>query len=405
VVTSPRTILLVSAEYPPDPGGVGHYTYRLAHTLRTRGHRVVVATGSEGQTPDALDIEQATPVAVPVQPVSGDWGWRSLPSLGRAILRWGPDVVHIQYQTGAYHMHPAITFAPWFIRRFFPLSRVVVTMHDLRVPYLFPKAAPVRRWVMRRLLGDARARIVTNTADQQALQGVGIADPDRFTARTPIPAMLIPIGSNIDVAPPVFYHRDQWRERAGASAGTVLVAFFGLVSSTKGLLPLVKALALLPQHVRLVIIGGEAPQPQDRAYLKQVEAAIQRLALADRITWTGHCDSGSVSAFLLAADLAALPFGDGASYRRGSLLAALEHGVPTITTMPPQPLVPPLQSGEHALLVPPDAPRQLADAVMQLAADPALRRRLGTAGRELAQAFGWSAIAAAHEDVYNALVP
>ena len=34
----------------------------------------------------------------------------------------------------------------WFIRRFFPLSRVVVTMHDLRVPYLFPKAAPVRRW-------------------------------------------------------------------------------------------------------------------------------------------------------------------------------------------------------------------------------------------------------------------
>jgi glycosyltransferase involved in cell wall biosynthesis len=44
-----------------------------------------------------------------------------------------------------------------------------------------------------------------------------------------------------------------------------------------------------------------------------------------------------------------------------------------------------VRDGETGLLVPPDAPASLADAVQRLAADPALRARLGAAGRVLVE--------------------
>ncbi|MBW7950927.1 MAG: glycosyltransferase, partial [Pseudorhodoplanes sp.] len=44
------------------------------------------------------------------------------------------------------------------------------------------------------------------------------------------------------------------------------------------------------------------------------------------------------------------------------------------------------RSGHNALLVPPDDPQALADAIATLAADAALRRAFGQAGRERVEA-------------------
>jgi len=116
------------------------------------------------------------------------------------------------------------------------------------------------------------------------------------------------------------------------------------------------------------------------------------LGVADKVIWTGYTAPAEVSANLLAADIGVLPYRDGASFRRGSFMALLTHGLPIVTTVPRVP-IPELIDGENIWLVSPASPPALAEAIAALAADEARRRRLGAGARALARRFDWTGIA------------
>jgi glycosyltransferase involved in cell wall biosynthesis len=425
-------IALLSAEYPPQPGGVGDYTARLGAALVDRGHHILVFTIADGKM-QILDLADSNPnLQSAIHNLQSSWGWRSWRAVRAALEYTRPDILHIQYQTGAYGMHPAINLLPWRLRRLPRRPRVIVTAHDLLLPYLFPKAGPLRRWVTRRLLADADAVVATNEEDyaQIARERSNTLD-------------LIPIGSNIALAPPLGYDRAAWRLRLHIANDQALVAYFGLISHTKGLDVLLDALARLPPEISLLVVGGAASAPEDRAYAERIQQMIATHGLASRVIITGYCPADQVSGHLLAADLAALPFSDGASFRRGSLLAALAHGLPTVTTRPVEPRTPssgrfltlvelrnrlskgragknrepranesPLSSGllvpslvdeENVLLIPPGDVQALAGAIARVAQDLKLREHLAAGGRTLARQFAWPAIAERHEALYAQL--
>jgi glycosyltransferase involved in cell wall biosynthesis len=424
-------IALLSGEYPPQPGGVGDYTRRLGEALLARGHDVFVFTIADCRF-QILDLghPDLNPKSK-IQNPKSDWGWRCWRAVIAALEQTRPDVLHIQYQTGAYGMHPAINLLPWRLRRLPARPRVATTAHDLLLPYLFPKAGPARRWVTRRLLADSDAVVVTNEADLNEVQKLEMRDWNaRANYQLPITnyqsPIFIPIGSNIPVAPPPGYERGAWRAQMGVADDDLVIAYFGLISRTKGLHVLLDALQRLPPGFRLLIVGGAATQQQDRAYAAEIERQIDERGLRARVIVTGHCDEATVSAHLLAADMAALPFADGASFRRGSLLAVLAHGVPTITTTDDrQPTTHDRQpttdnpikisavsgqwsmvggrlaDGENALLVPPEDVGALAAALARLAGDVALREQLSAGGRALAAQFAWATIAERHEALYH----
>jgi glycosyltransferase involved in cell wall biosynthesis len=396
-------IALLTAEYPPQPGGVGDYTHRLALALADYAHDPAVLTGL---SPDlaALPSEQAQPPRVLRQ--IGGWGWRCWRDTIAALDTLRPAVLHIQYQTGAYAMHPAINLLPWRLRALPHRPAVVVTFHDLLEPYLFPKAAHVRRWVTLRLARDADHVIATNDDDAAALLAAGVQPPDRIAT--------IPIGSNIPVAPPPGYQRAAWRAELGIHPDELVVAYFGLLSHSKGVDLLLDALHHLQEPgmppTRLLLIGGAATAPQDRAYAASVHKQIDRLGLGKRVIVTGHIEPATVSAHLLASDIVALPFRRGASLRSGSLLAALNHGAAVVTTSTaaqrhtiPAPTTARPVDGEHLLLVPAEDSTALAAALRRLAADSALRERLGSEAQALAAHFSWEAIARRHAQVYRSL--
>lgn len=378
-------VALLSAEYPPAPGGVGDYTHQLGAALLRRGIETIVLTSGA-----VVPIYDDQPPVVRL--MLARWDWRCWGVIRRALADPRPDILHIQYQTGAYGMHPAINFLPRRLRLLPPAPRMAVTAHDLLPPYLFPKAGPLRDWVTRRLMLDSDAVVATNDADAAQLRHWG-AGSGRQALR------VIPIGANIAVAPPPGFDRAQWRASLGVTPDITLIAYFGLISPSKGLDTLARALEALPATFRLLVIGGEATAPADQTYAAVVRRSIVDAQLSERVIMTGHCAAADVSAHLLAADLAALPFVDGASLRRGSLLAVLAHGVPTITTPGAAAFV----DGDQALLTPPGDAPALAGAIARLANDAALRARLAQGGQTLAARFSWETIAAQHEELYRTL--
>ncbi|MEM8534376.1 MAG: glycosyltransferase family 4 protein [Chloroflexota bacterium] len=389
-------LVLLSAEYPPQPGGIGDYTKQLGEALKQCNQAVHVITSTRrNQNQNSFTVlpQIVLPISV--------WNWQCWSAIIDVLSQIRPDVLHIQYQTGAYGMHPAINFLPWRLSKLPGRPKVVVTAHDLLLPYLFPKAGPARRWVTQRLFADADRVVMTNPHDYVECQ-------QHYGSHLRHRPGLIPIGSNITVAPPADYNRAAWRKQHGASDDTVIVAYFGLLSSSKGVDTLIDALSQLPLNYRLLIIGGAATTSQDRKYADTIKQQIASLGLTRRVIWTGHCNESDVSAHLLTADVVALPFVDGASFRRGSLLAALAHGVPVITTHPEQ--SPPvanfsqLVDGKHALLIPTSNAHALAKAIQKLTNNSSLRTDLGRQGQDLTPYFSWDAIADQHITLYENLL-
>jgi polysaccharide biosynthesis protein PslF len=127
------------------------------------------------------------------------------------------------------------------------------------------------------------------------------------------------------------------------------------------------------------------------------------------VTITGALPGERVGEYLAAADAIVLPYRDGASWRRGSLIAALAAGVPVITTTP-QPgydaggHLPSLRNGESALLVPPGDAEALAGGIDRVLGDAPLRGRLSAGALALAEAFDWARIARRHRELYEVLL-
>lgn len=397
-------ICLVSGEYPPMQGGVGDYTHELGRALIQLGQQVVVLTSSKAASgQQTFEVKKHPPKVYTqepaVRPSVERWNWGSWSHVGHTVRQWQSDVLHIQYQTAAYAMHPAINFLPLRLRMNKDSPRVVVTFHDLRVPYLFPKAGPVRSWVNQMLARYSDAVIATNEEDFATLGHWPLGHCSLH---------LIPIGSNIHPQWPSGYDRSAWRNRLGVAEGETLLCYFGFLNASKGGETLVRALAELLRRghkVKLLMIGGQvgASDPTNVAYLKHVQALCAQLGLGGRVLWTGYMAQEQVSANFKAADICVLPYRDGASYRRGSFMAALAHGLPIVSTQPRVPITS-LLSGENILLVPPDDVLATAEAVESLMLSPALRTRLGRGAAELAKQFTWDKIAAQTVQVYHELL-
>lgn len=395
-------VLFVTGEYPVMQGGVGDYTRRLSQALGMLGADVHVLTHA-----DAGGDHLRTPAAAyepTVYPLLERPGWNLWGHVRRLVDEVQPNVVQIQYQSAAYGLHPAVNLLPARMRFWPQRVPVLATFHDLKFPYLFPKAGPLRWQAVLRLAKDAAASVVTNPTDWTRLKEAGLGEKLRP----------IPIGSNIRCEVTPGYDRAAQRAKWGADEHTWLLAYFGFLNASKGGETLIETLAELVRRrapARLLMVGGKvgSSDPTNAAYLQKVERLIGERGLGDRVHWTGFTSSEEVTANLLAADCAVLPYREGASLRHGSLMAALAHGLPIVSTClsgaPTEAMkqFPMLEDGENALLAPPDDPVRMADAVSHLMTGGALRAMLAAKAAVLSRRFEWETIAQGHLLAYEGL--
>lgn len=185
------------------------------------------------------------------------------------------------------------------------------------------------------------------------------------------------------------------RNELGIGAADVLVGAVGNIRTPKAYPVLLRAAAILRQRGRpyhFAIVGeGEGSLLQELLQLRR------DLGLDDAVTFTGL--RSRVDRIMLNFDLYVL-----SSSSEGFSLTtvqAMACGLPVVATRcgGPEEII---DDGVTGLLVPPESPESLADAIDRLIADPGARARMGRAARErVEERFTLDAMIANYAGLYQ----
>jgi len=370
-------ILMVCPSYPPQDVtcGVGDYTRCLAEELVRQGEDVVVLTS------DRYRGETNGPVTV--LPLVRDWTIGEALRLTSSAMSPPVDLIHLQYTPDLYGQGLGFKLLP-LLARIRSGPPVVITFHTL-------------------VGGSLRSRVVVPLLLLAARWSISANEEVSALIRRRLPALVgrfteIPIGANI----PTKLGGMQSASQAALGLpleGPVLV-HFGLIYPGKGLETLFAALSELLRvrpHVRLVIVGDT--RVENRGYLADLKALAERLGVASATIWSGHRSGEEVSHILSAADIFVVPYDDGVSIRRGSLMAGLAHGRPVVSTFSTLPSAY-LRDGDNIALVPPKDAAALAARIASLLAKPEEAACLGKAALSLAERFLWTTIVRETRQLY-----
>ena len=164
----------------------------------------------------------------------------------------------------------------------------------------------------------------------------------------------------------------------GSNDGVVRLLSVGSIVPVKGYDLLIAALAALTDMPwRLTIAGDRTRNPAAAA---QLDADIEARGLGDRVAVLGAVSPERVNELFLASDVFVL-----ASRFEGygmALAEAIAHGIPVVSTRTGA--IPQTVPAGTGLLVPPDDPAALAQALRRLIGDSAQRRRLAAKARAAA---------------------
>ena len=132
-----------------------------------------------------------------------------------------------------------------------------------------------------------------------------------------------------------------------------------------------------------LVIAGSGPLRME------LEQLATELGIAQAVTFTGRVDNAAMAALYRNADVMLNP--SLVDNMPNSVLESLACGVPVVSTNVGG--VPYLVEDERtALLVPPQAPKAMAAAILRLAAEPALAASLREAGLRQVQLYTWASV-------------
>ena len=318
-------------------GGVHRVTETLARGLQARGHEVVAfcRPGSP--------LHERMREIVPCEPIvrGMDLHPGALRAISRALRRHRPAVL--------------LTLMEKDVR----LSSPVAWAHGIPVVVRRANDRPLpRNPYIRLLYGVIPTHHVANSeATRRTLLG---------SAPWLDPAAVTVIHNGIDPRP---YEESPPADLA-LPRDALAIGFVGRFDERKGVLDLADAWPAVREalpRAHLVLVGTGALEAEMRA----------RLGSDPRVRWCGY--RSDVPSVMRTLHLLAMP-----SHWEGFGLSAAEAmaaGVPVVAARASS-LPELIDDGVEGRLVPPASPESLAAALVELGRDPALRARMGAAGRE-----------------------
>ncbi len=299
------------------------------------------------------------------------------------LLAWCAANLH-RYDTVHVRTHADWYFLSYALARLLGRRLVLSATLDDSLPVLISRYRPSLRGIAARGFRLFDAYVSISPKLQAETLGHG-AEAEQ--------CHLIPCG--ITVPPAVPGRREAMRARIGARPDEPVMLFVGGLCERKDPLALVETLPAMRETVpgaRLVLVGPEL-EPDYVAALRQ---RISALGLSDAVTLAG--EQIDPHPWFEAADM----FGFASRLEGfGTVVPeAMAHGLPVVARRLPGVNEDFVLPGETGFLFEDQA--GLVSAARRLVAEPALRARLGAAGKALAgEKFGMRGVAARYLRVYG----
>lgn len=362
-------------------GGVARWMYEIARRYPASG--IVVSTASH---PDAADVDGTLPQPVDRLPISAKrlktlqglmlWARRSavLARSHRARFTWCGDI------------HPAGYPGKWTLERVGTPFGILLHGPDLLVLQHQVHRSAMKRRSARALLGAA-AVLVANSEWTRGLAQSLLRELELEPGEDRI--RVVPLGTD-----PGFFRPGEStsgiRERYGLEEGR-WIASVSRLAAHRGIDVVLRALALLDDReadVRYAVAGtGDAR--------RELELLAAELGVDRRVRFLGGVADADLPGLYNLAEVYVAParraplVGEGfglalaeASSAGRPVIASRAGGVPEA-----------VRDGQTGLLVDPDRPSELADALRRLLRDRTLARKLGVAGRrEIERYYNWDRV-------------
>ncbi len=335
--------------------GVHHYTYQLLLRLPSAGCRVTALVGPTAQVPHGVAaLRTRFPTHRPLVRIL--WEQIAQPVLLRRI---GADLVH-----GPVNVVPLLSAVPSVVS--------VLDLSFLRFPQFF---RPANRRYLRLFtrLSVRRAKRIIAISEHTAREVIQLLGATRDRIRVIYP------GVDGDLFRPLPRMAvAAFRARHGLPERFAL--YVGTLEPRKNLVRLLQALATLPpSECPLLVVAGARGW-----YDEEVFAWVERLALEERVRFTGYVPSEELPLWYNAAHVFVyLSLYEGFGM---PVLEALACGTPVLASAAS---AIPEAAGEGALLVNPTDVAAIADGLRSLFADELLREVLRAKGLAHASRFSW----------------
>ena len=388
---------LISREYPPEVyGGAGVHVTELVRALRDRLDVVVRCFGMPRDEADVYSY------LVPPELTSAN---PSLATLGVDLQIAqdvaGADLVHSHtwYANAAGHLAGLLHGIPH-----------VVTAHSLE---------PLRPWKAEQLGGGYRVSSwIEKTAFEGAAAIIAVSEGMRRDILRSYPSLdeakVSVVHNGIDLSRWQSVDDPELVRGLGIDPDRPSVVFVGRITRQKGLPYLLRAAAMLPPEVQLVLCAGAPDTPEILAEVQAGVAALQ--AERSGVVWLDTLLSQhELSAVLTQATTFVCPsvyeplgiVNLEAMACSAPVVGTATGGIPEVVDDGVTGRLVPIEQLQDGTGTPVDPDRFVADlaaALTEVVSDPAAAKRMGEAGRLRAERdFSWTTIAERTTEIYRGL--
>jgi len=363
-------VAVLSRHFSTLAGGAESYAVQLAEAMRSECEITVISQSFDAPRGHFSHIP------VPTLPIRSRWlnqlwfNWYS-----RRVSAAGFDIVH---------SHENVTHGQ------------VHTIHvkTVHASLQQKKVGLVRRWLNPRLLAYLwiERKRLCRVGQRAVFVSQLLLDETRLAVPALWSGVFIPPGVVVPEIALTSAQRAAARNTLGLVGDKMVVGFIGHDFKKKGLDTLLKAVALLPMDVQVVVIGKPT---QAQAYTD----LVRQLGPGKECLFLGTVRD--MSAVYGAIDCLAHPTTQDVFPM--VLLEAMANHVPVITTMAPFNSMASLLTDQVNTLLLPDPldEKALAEALISALTVPDLRRNLIDQGRRFAQQYSWSDVKQQYYDVYS----